>query len=73
MKFTPHHPIAYHCFGFKRITGSGNGFLRLKRDVEIQNKILTTIIPILEQAKIEEKRETPTVIILDPPNVPDKK
>lgn len=49
------------------------GFLRLKRDVEIQNKILTTIIPILEQAKIEEKRETPTVIVLDPPNVPDKK
>jgi len=48
-------------------------FLRLKRDVEIQNKILSTIIPILEQSKIEEKRETPTVLILDPPNVPDKK
>lgn len=48
-------------------------FLRIKREVEIQNKILTTIIPILEQAKIEEKRETPTVIILDTPNVPDKK
>lgn len=48
-------------------------FLRIKRQVEIQNKILTTIIPILEQSKIEEKRETPTVIILDNPNVPDKK
>lgn len=48
-------------------------FLRLKREVEIQNKILTTIIPILEQSKIEEKRETPTVIVLDPPNVPDRK
>lgn len=48
-------------------------FLRLKRNVEVQNKILTTIIPILEQSKIEEKRETPTVIILDPPNIPDKK
>lgn len=48
-------------------------FLRLKRDVEIQNKILTTIIPILEQSKIEEKKETPTVLVLDPPNVPDKK
>ena len=48
-------------------------FLRIKRNVEIQNKILTTILPILEQSKIEEKRETPTVIILDSPNVPDKK
>ena len=48
-------------------------FLRIRREVEIQNKILTTIIPILEQSKIEEKRETPTVIILDSPNVPDKK
>ncbi|HQY21550.1 MAG TPA: GNVR domain-containing protein [Ignavibacteria bacterium] len=48
-------------------------FLRLRRNVEIQNKILTTIIPILEQSKIEEKKETPTVLILDPPNVPDKK
>jgi capsule polysaccharide export protein KpsE/RkpR len=48
-------------------------FLRIRREVEIQNKILTTIIPILEQSKIEEKRETPTVIILDSPNIPDKK
>ncbi|MEO6694619.1 MAG: GNVR domain-containing protein [Ignavibacteria bacterium] len=48
-------------------------YLRLKREVEIQNKILTTIIPLLEQSKIEEKRETPSVLILDPPNVPDRK
>jgi len=48
-------------------------YLRLKREVEIQNKILTTLIPLLEQAKIEEKRDTPTVLIMDPPNVPDKK
>ncbi|MBK8553745.1 MAG: hypothetical protein IPL53_22920 [Ignavibacteria bacterium] len=48
-------------------------YLRLKREVEIQNKILTTLIPLLEQSKIEEKRETPSVLLLDPPNVPDKK
>lgn len=48
-------------------------YLRLKRDVEIQNKILTFIIPIFEQAKIEENKETPTIMILDPPNVPDYK
>lgn len=48
-------------------------FYRIKREVEIQNKILTTLIPLLEQSKIDEKRETPTVLVLDPPNVPDKK
>lgn len=48
-------------------------YLRLRRNVEIQNKILVTLIPMLEQSKIEENRETPTVLILDSPNVPDKK
>lgn len=48
-------------------------FNRLLRDVEIQNKILSYVIPILEQAKIEEKRETPVVIVLDSPNIPEKK
>jgi capsule polysaccharide export protein KpsE/RkpR len=48
-------------------------YYRLRRDVEIQNKILVTLIPLLEQSKIEENRETPTVLILDNPNVPDKK
>ena len=49
------------------------GFLRLQRDVEIQTKILAFILPIYEQAKIEEKRETPTIMILDQPYVPEKK
>lgn len=48
-------------------------FLRLKREVEIQNKILTFIIPMLEQAKIEEKKETPTILVIDSPHVPDYK
>ena len=47
--------------------------LRLQRDVEIQNKILSIIIPLFEQAKIEEKKETPTLLVLDYPYVPDKK
>lgn len=48
-------------------------FLRLKREVEIQNNILAFIIPMLEQAKIEEKKETPTILIVDPPQIPDYK
>lgn len=48
-------------------------YFRIRRNLEIQNKILTTLIPILEQSKIEEKRETPSVLVLDAPFVPDKK
>jgi len=48
-------------------------YLRLKREVEIQNKVMATLIPLLEQSKIEEKRETPSVLVLDPPIIPDKK
>ena len=47
--------------------------IRLQRNVEIQNKILATLLPLLEQSKIEEKRETPSVIVLDNPNIPDHK
>ena len=48
-------------------------YLRIRRDVEIQNKIMTTLIPILEQSKIEENRDTPTILLLDNPFIPDKK
>lgn len=48
-------------------------FLRLQRDLEIQTRILTFMIPVYEQAKIEEQRETPTVIILDKPYVAERK
>lgn len=48
-------------------------FLRLQRDVEIQTKILSFILPIYEQSKIEEKRETPTIIILDKPYIAERK
>lgn len=49
------------------------GFLRLQREVEIQTKILTFILPIYEQAKIDEKRNTPTIIILDMPYLAERK
>ena len=48
-------------------------FLRLQKQVEIQNKIQAFLLPLYEQAKIEEKKETPTVITLDYPNFPEKK
>ncbi|MBS1492496.1 MAG: hypothetical protein JST55_03235 [Bacteroidetes bacterium] len=48
-------------------------FLRLQRNVEIQNKIMSFLLPIFEQSKIEEKKNTPSVLILDYPNLPEKK
>ncbi len=48
-------------------------FLRLQREVEIQSKILTFLLPIYEQAKIEEKRDTPSIMILDKPYVAERK
>ncbi len=48
-------------------------YLRLQREVEIQSKIITFMLPVFEQAKIEEKRETPTIIVLDKPYVAERK
>jgi capsule polysaccharide export protein KpsE/RkpR len=48
-------------------------YLRLQREVEIQSKILAFLLPLYEQAKIEEKRDTPTIIVLDRPYVAERK
>jgi capsule polysaccharide export protein KpsE/RkpR len=48
-------------------------FLRLQRNIEIQTKILTYLLPVYEQAKIEEKKETPTILILDKPYIAERK
>jgi capsule polysaccharide export protein KpsE/RkpR len=48
-------------------------YLRLTRSVEIQNKLLVFLLPIYEQAKIEEVKEMPSVSVLDPPVIPEKK
>lgn len=48
-------------------------YIRLQREIEIQSKIMSFVLPLYEQSKIEEKRETPTILILDPPNIAEKK
>lgn len=49
------------------------GYLRLAREVEIQSKLLTFIIPLFEQAKIDEKKEMPSVLVIDQPYYPEFK
>jgi uncharacterized protein involved in exopolysaccharide biosynthesis len=43
----------------------GGEYVRRFRNFEIQYKILQFITPLYEQAKVEEKRQTPSVLILD--------
>ena len=54
----------------KDVPELGVTYLRLYRDFTIQQRIYQTIVPILEQARIEEQRDTPTLLVLDYPAVP---
>jgi uncharacterized protein involved in exopolysaccharide biosynthesis len=40
-------------------------YLDLYREIEIQSKLMEVIYPLYEQMKLEEARETPTVLVLD--------
>ncbi|NWF88285.1 MAG: hypothetical protein HXY50_02360 [Ignavibacteriaceae bacterium] len=50
---------------FKEAPELGNEYLKIYRNLEIQYKILEFIQPLYEQAKVEEVRNTPSVLVLD--------
>ena len=50
---------------FSKLPDLGGEYIRKFREVEIQYKILQFITPLYEQAKVEENRETPSVLVLD--------
>ncbi len=50
---------------FAKAPGIGMEYLRNFREVEIQSKLLELLLPLYEQAKIEEQRNTPSVVVLD--------
>jgi len=58
---------------FKDVPELGLQYLRLYRDYEIQSKLLEFILPLYEQAKIEEQRDVPVVQVLDRAVPPEKK
>jgi len=58
---------------FKNIPEVGIQYLRLKRDYEIQTKIMEFLYPIYEQAKIEEQKNIPVVLVIDKAYPPEKK
>ncbi|HEY6193252.1 MAG TPA: GNVR domain-containing protein [Bacteroidota bacterium] len=58
---------------FRQTPELASGYVRLYREVEIQNKILQFLTPLYEQSKVEEKRSTPSVVVLDRATVPERK
>ena len=46
-------------------------YLRLRREVEIQNTVFTMLNSEYEKARIEEARDTPVVQVLDPAEKPN--
>ncbi|MBK7630776.1 MAG: hypothetical protein IPJ23_08740 [Ignavibacteriales bacterium] len=58
---------------FENVPETGILYIRLMRDYEIQNKLLEFIYPIYEQAKIEEQKNLPVVLVVDKAISPEKK
>jgi len=58
---------------FKELPNISMKYLRAYREVEIQSKILEVILPMYEQAKVEENKSIPTVIVIDKATPPQLK
>ena len=57
---------------FKQFPDIAINYLRAYRNVEIQSKILEVVLPMYEQAKVEEVKNIPTVLVIDsatPPQI----
>lgn len=58
---------------FKKAPEQLKRYLDLYRNVELQAKLMEILYPLYEQAKLEEAKETPTVLVLDRAVPPEKK
>ena len=48
-------------------------YLRNYRDVKIQQEILEIVLPMYEQAKVEEQKSIPTIMVIDKAVPPELK
>ncbi|MFZ1518092.1 MAG: hypothetical protein WAU11_04915 [Ignavibacteriaceae bacterium] len=60
-------------FSFKDMPNIAIQYLRTYREVEIQQSILEIVMPMYEQAKVEEQKSVPTIMIIDPAVPPQLK
>ena len=52
-------------FPFKEMPDIAIKYLRVYREVEIQQSILEIVMPMYEQAKVEEQKSIPTIMVID--------
>jgi uncharacterized protein involved in exopolysaccharide biosynthesis len=57
----------------RELPSLGVGYADLYRNTKIQEAVFQTLTQEYELAKVQEAKETPSVKVLDPPNVPEKK
>lgn len=58
---------------FANLSDIGLTYAELVKKIEIQTEVLRFIVPLLEQARMEEVKSLPIVSVLDEPVVPEKK
>ncbi|MEO8398346.1 MAG: hypothetical protein ABI550_00885 [Ignavibacteriaceae bacterium] len=61
-------------FPFKEMPDISIKYLRYYRELETQQTILEVVLPLYEQAKVEEQKSIPTIMVLDeavPPQLKD--
>ena len=58
---------------FSKVPDLGMKFAFLTKDLEVYKAIYTLLYQQVEQARIQEKKDTPTLRVLDSPSLPDKK
>ncbi|MDZ7270128.1 MAG: Wzz/FepE/Etk N-terminal domain-containing protein [candidate division KSB1 bacterium] len=58
---------------FKDVPELGMEYIRRYREFEIQNKLMEFLLPLYEQAKLEEQKEMPVVLVLDRAVPPERK
>ena len=60
-------------FAFKDMPNIAMQYLRTYREVEIQQSILEIVMPMYEQAKVEEQKSIPTIMVMDKAVSPELK
>ncbi|HHM24148.1 MAG TPA: hypothetical protein ENJ23_03825 [Bacteroidetes bacterium] len=58
---------------FSKVPDLGMQYVFLTKDLEVFKTVYKVLTQQYEQAKIQEKKDTPTLNILDQPSLPDKK
>lgn len=66
--------LAFNLFPpIKKLPDLGAEYYRLFRDVEMKSKLLIYTTPIIEQLRLESKKNIPSLLVLDPPRVAEYK